>query len=179
VKKYVAKIRKVNPLYAGAVVLLLLVVLGVIVFASGGDDGADQKATTTATSTTKKKSTTRARKKKTKHSKPAPIGTSGTIDEARREGDFAVAQARGTIRSPSAVTVRVSAAPKQRVSVNWQLSCFKSRKVQIGKGQYLAKAPEERHIPLPMSGAETCIFTAGAQLRRHGSGRVKVGVVAG
>lgn len=177
-KTYVAKIKKVNPLYAGAAVILLLVVIVLIVLTSGGNDG-DKTATTAPTTTTKKKHKAHARKKKTKRSKPAPIGTSGTIDEARREGDFAVAQARGTIRSPSAVTIRVSAAPKQRVSVNWQLSCFRSRKVQIGKGQYLAKAPDERHIPLPMSGAETCIFTAGAQLRRHGHGRVKVGVAAG
>jgi hypothetical protein len=177
VKKYVAKIKKVNPLYAGAAVLLIVVIVLVVVITGGNDN--NKTATTAPTTTTKKKKKAPARKKKTKHSKPAPIGTSGTIDEARREGDFAVAQARGTIKSPSAVSVRVSAAPKQRVSVNWQLSCFRSRKVQIGKGQYLALAPDQRHIPLPMSGAETCIFTAGAQLRRHGKGRVKVGVVAG
>jgi hypothetical protein len=178
VKKRLAKIKKVNPLFAVAAVVFLLVVVVLIVITGGGDDG-NKTATTAPTTTTKKKSKSPSKKKKTKPSKQAPIGTSGTIDEARREGDFAVAQARGTIRSPSRVSVRVSAAPKQRVSVNWQLSCFKNRKVQIGKGQYLAKAPNERQIPLPMSGAETCIFTAGAQLRRHGKGRVKVGVVAG
>jgi hypothetical protein len=111
--------------------------------------------------------------------KPAPIGTSGVIDQARRQGDFVVAQARGTIRNPCSVRLRVSAAPKQRVTVDWQLSCFKNRQVRIGKGKYKAKAPDERHITLPMSGAETCIATAGAQLTRRGKGRVKVAVVAG
>jgi hypothetical protein len=177
VKRYVAKIKKVNPLFAVAAVVFLLVVAVLIVVAGGGDDG--KKAASTSTTTTTKKKHKAHKKKKKKHIKQAPIGTSGTIDEARREGDFPVAQARGTIRSPSRVSVRVGASPQQRVTVNWQLSCFKTRKVRIGKGQYKVKSPNERPLPLPMSGAETCIFTVGAQLTRHGTGRVKVGVVAG
>jgi hypothetical protein len=177
VQKYLRKIKQVNPLYAGAAVMILIVVV-LIVVTSGGNDNK-KTATTAPTTTQKKKSATTKPRKRRKPPKQAPIGTSGVIDEARRRGDFVVAQARGTIRTPTAVRLRVSAVPKQRVTVDWQLSCFKNRQVQVGKGQYRAKTPDERQIKLPMSGAETCIATAGAQLTRHGGGRVKIAVVAG
>jgi hypothetical protein len=177
VKKYVRKMKKVNPLYAGAAVLMLIVVVLIIVTSGGGDD--DDKATVTEAPTSTKQKSDLKLPKKTKRSKQAPIGTTGVIDEARREGDFVVAQARATVRTPSGVRLRISAAPKQRVTVDWQLSCFKNRQVKIGKGKYKAKAPDERSIQLPMSGAESCIATAGAQLTRHGKGRVKIAVVGG
>jgi hypothetical protein len=177
VQKYLRKIKQVNPLYAGAAVMVLIVIV-LIVVTSGGNDNK-KTATNPPTTTQKKKPVAPKHPKRRKRIKQAPIGTTGVIDEARRTGDFVVAQARGTIRNPTLVRLRVSAAPKQRVTVDWQLSCFKNRQVQVGKGQYKAKAPDERQIKLPMSGAETCIATAGAQLTRHGGGRVKIGVVAG
>jgi hypothetical protein len=94
-------------------------------------------------------------------------------------GPFVVAQARGTIRNPGLVRLRVNASPRQRVTVDWQLSCFRKRQVKVGRGRYRAKAPSTRAIAVPMAGAETCIATAGAQLTRYGRGRVTVAVVAG
>ncbi|HUR84733.1 MAG TPA: hypothetical protein VMY78_05265 [Solirubrobacteraceae bacterium] len=181
-KQVVRKIKKkINPLYAGAGVLFLIVVVVVVVVAiavSGGDDeGKDDSATSTQTTTRDKAG--KKKKAKGRRVKPAPVGSSGKIDEARREGSFVVAQARGTIKNPGRISLRVSAAPKQNVTVDWQLSCFRARKVQIGKGKYRAKAPDTRALSLPMSGAETCIATAGAQLTKYGNGRVKVAVVAG
>ena len=177
-KKYVSRIRKVNPLYAGAFVMILLVVV-LIVVTSGGDDGNKTATTVTKAPKLKKDKSKLKLPKETKPVKQAPIGSSGVIDQARREGDFVVAQARGTVRNPFRVSLRVSAAPKQRVTVDWQLSCFKNRQVKVGRGKYRAKAPDTRGIQLPMSGAETCIATASAQLTRHGKGRVKVAVIAG
>jgi hypothetical protein len=177
VKDYVRKIKKANPLYFLAAGLILIVLI-VIVVTSGGDDNSEQAHTVTKAPAVKAHKA-KPKRPKGRHVKSAPIGTSGVIDQARREGDFVVAQARGTIKNPFSVRLRVSAAPKQRVTVDWQLSCFKNRQVRIGKGKYKTKAPDERHIALPMSGAETCIATAGAQLTRHGKGRVKVAVVAG
>jgi hypothetical protein len=177
VKEYVRKIKKANPLYFLAAGLILIVLI-VIVVTSGGND-KQQQADTATNAPTIKKHKHKPKLPKGRKVKPAPIGSSGVIDQARREGDFVVAQARGTIRNPFSVRLRVSAAPKQRVTVDWQLSCFKNRQVRSGKGKYKTKAPDERHIALPMSGAETCIATAGAQLTRHGRGRVKVAVVAG
>lgn len=178
VKKYVRKLRKkVKPLYAGVAVLLLIVVVLIIVTSGGGGD--DDNATTTAPTTTAKKNAPKKVKKRTKPVKQAPIGTTGVIDEARRKGDFVVAQARATVKSPTRISLRLSAAPKQTVTVDWQLSCFKNRQVKVGKGKYRVKSPDERAISLPIQGAENCIATAGAQLTRHGGGRVKIAIIGG
>jgi hypothetical protein len=178
VKGIVRKIKKANPLYLGAFGLIVMVVV-LIVLTSGGDDGKKTAQTVTKAPALKKDTSKLKLPKETKPVKQAPIGSSGVIDQARREGDFVVAQARGTVRNPFKVSLRIGAAPKQTVTVDWQLSCFKNRQVRVGKGKYRAKAPDERGIQLPMSGAETCIATASAQLTRHGKGRVKVAVVAG
>jgi hypothetical protein len=178
VEKFVDKVKQVKPLYAGAAVMIVIVI-ALIVITSGG--GGDDKTATQgpSTSTTDKASKAKKTKPKGRRVREAPIGTTGVIDQARREGDFVVAQARGTIKTPIGVRLRMSAAPKQTVSVDWQLSCFKNRQVSVGKGKYRTKSPDERQIPLPMQGAETCIATAGAQLTRHGKGRVKIAVVGG
>ena len=178
-KQVVRRIKKLNPLYAGAAVLILLVVVVLIVVTSGG--GGDDKGNTVtqAQTTTTKSAKKSKRKKKTRPVKQAPVGTTGVIDEARRKGDFVVAQARATVRSPGRISLRLSAAPKQKVSVDWQLSCFKNRQVRVGKGKYRVKSPNERGIPLPVQGAENCIATAGAQLTRGGHGRVKIAIVGG
>ena len=174
-QKYVRMVKE-NPLYAVAGLLIVVVVV-VAFIANGGGEG-DKQAKETPTTTTKKK---RALKpaERGRRVKQAPVGTSGVIDEARREGPFVVAQARGTIRNPGQVRLRVSASPRQKVTVDWQLSCFRNRQVKVGRGRYRTKAPDTRAIAVPMSGAETCIATAGAQLTRYGRGRVKVAVVAG
>ena len=177
-KGIVRKIKKANPLYLGAAGLILIVVV-LIVLTSGGDDNSKTAKTVTKAPPLKKDKSKLKLPKETKPVKQAPIGSFGVIDTARREGDFVVAQARGTIRNPGRVSLRVSAAPKQTVTVDWQLSCFKNRQVRVGKGKYRTKAPDTRSIQVPMVGAETCIATASAQLTRHGKGRVKVAVVAG
>jgi hypothetical protein len=175
VQKYVRTVKE-NPLYAVAGLLIVVVVVVAVIATGGG--GGDKQAKQTPTTTTKKK---RALKpaERPRRVKPPPVGTSGVIDEARREGPFVVAQARGTIRNPGQVRLRVSASPRQKVTVDWQLSCFRNRQVKVGRGRYRTKAPDTRAISVPMSGAETCIATAGAQLTRYGRGRVKVAVVAG
>ena len=178
-KKVVRKLRKkIKPLYAGLAVLLLVVVVLVIVTTGGGGDDNNAKTTGPSTTATKEKAP-KKRKKRTKPVKQAPIGTTGVIDEARRNGDFVVAQARATVKAPIRISLRLSAAPKQRVSVDWQLSCFKNRQVRVGRGKYSVKSPDERAISLPIQGAENCIATAGAQLTRHGGGRVKIAIVGG
>jgi hypothetical protein len=177
VQKYLRKIKKVNPLYWGAAVMILVVIVLIIVTSGGGGD--DKTATTGPSTTSTKPKAASKRKKRRRPPRQAPIGTSGVIDEARRKGDFVVAQARATVRTPSRISLRLSAAPKQTVTVDWQLSCFKNRQVKVGKGKYRVKSPDERAISLPIQGAENCIATAGAQLTRHGGGRVKIAIVAG
>ena len=177
------KVPAVKPLYLGiaAAVLVVLIVVGVFAFGGGGgivgddDDGGSGAARGFAEG-----DRSRLPGAKTRPVKEAPTVRSGKLDEARREGRLAVAQARGTIVSPSRVNIRVSAAPKQTVRVNWQLGCFKERRSRIGTGEYRTRTPDTRGIRLPVQGANSCIVTASAQLTRSDrSGRIKVAVYSG
>ena len=178
-KKFVGKVTSINPLYlaVGAVVVVLLLGGGAILI-FGGDDGTDDPDPTLGFAEGDRSQLPGSRIKV----KPAPVvgGRGGLLDEARREGRLAVAQARGTINDPSVVRIRVSAAPKQTVRVNWQLGCFKNRRAIIGKAEYSTRTPDSRGVSVPVSGAKSCIATATAQLTRSDKiGRIKVAIIAG
>ena len=174
----------IKPLYLGiaALVIVVLIVVGAVLIGGGGsigggggdDDGSD------AARGFAEGDRSRLPGAKTKPVKEAPRVRTGLLDEARREGRLAVAQARGTIVSPSRVRIRVSSAPKQVVWVTWQLGCYKDRRARIGRGRFQAQTPNTRPIELPVQGASSCIATAQAQLTRlESSGRVKVGIISG
>jgi hypothetical protein len=174
-----------NPFagFAVVVVVLLLIGGGVALLFSGGDDKSQ-----TATKTTEKKKEKEDKlldKIKKRKVKPAPVRRSpGTLDVARSAGRLAIAQARGRIKSPRGVSVRVSAAPKQEVTVDYQLSCYKAlgktSQTRVANERFRTKPPSTRSLPLPMTGADECTVTVGAQLTTGGrNGRVKVAVVAG
>jgi hypothetical protein len=179
-KKFVGKVTSIKPLYliiAGVVVVLLLVGGAFLIF-GGGSDSTDEPDPTLGFAEGDPSGLPGARRKVRR----APVvgGSGGLLDEARREGRLAVAQARGTINSPSVVRIRVNAAPKQTVRVNWQLGCFKNRRAIIGRGEYRTRTPDSRGVSVPTSGAKSCIATASAQLTRSDrSGRIKVAIIAG
>jgi hypothetical protein len=179
VKKFARKVKKsITPLYLVPVVLVAgLIVLGIVIF-GGGDEG--KKTTVDAPRGFAEGDASKLPSHRRYHPKMAPVVRTGTLDDARRSGRLAVAQARGTIVSPTRVRIRVSAAPKQVVSVNWQLGCFKGRHAVVGRDSYRTRPPDIRVIKLPMQGAKSCIATASAQLTKpDGIGRIRVAVVAG
>ncbi|MEY2516364.1 MAG: hypothetical protein QOJ89_3722 [bacterium] len=175
-----------NPLYGMAVVVVLVALVGggAILLLAGGDDKNDTAKTTTEKQKEKKKNkgVQAAKKRKVK---PAPVvNGAGTLDVARSVGRLAIAQARGRITRPSGVSVRVSAAPKQTVTVDWNLSCYRAvgkvSTTRVGHGRYRTRPPATKALPLPLQGADECTATVGAQLTKNlGEGRVKVAVVAG
>jgi len=174
----------IKPLYLGiaaAVLVVLIVVVGVVAISGGGGiGGGDDDEGSDAARGFAEGDRSRLPGAKTKPVKEAPTVRVGKLDEARREGRLAVAQARGTIVSPSGVSIRVSAAPKQTVRINWQLGCFKDRRSRVGTGEYRTRTPDTRGIRLPVQGAKSCIVTASAQLTRSDrSGRIKVAVYSG
>jgi hypothetical protein len=186
VKKFVRKIRTsmpaIKPLYLIPVVVVLVLVVVIVIVAGGGGDGDDEGGAGGSNSARGFAEGDRSRLPgaDTKPVPEAPTVRSGKLDEARREGRLAVAQARGTVVAPSRVTIRVSAAPKQTVRVNWQLGCFKDRRSKIGMGEYRTRTPDARAVALPVQGAKSCIATASAQLTRSDrSGRIKVAVYSG
>ena len=101
-----------------------------------------------------------------------------TIDVARASGTHAKATAEGIADRPAAVAVRASAAPKQRVTVTWGLSCPKTDdgKDKGTGGTYVTTPPSVRALTLPKRAIAFCAVRAEAQLR--GSGRVKVTLLA-
>ena len=162
--------------------ILLIGVLGALVLAGGSDDGDDTKTTATQKKRDKDDAPKAGVIKKDKV-KPAPVvNGSGTLDVARKEGRLAIAQARGRIKNPRGISVRVSAAPKQMVTVDYQLSCYKAvhkrHTTKVSTGRYRTRPPSSRGLSLPLSGADECTASIGAQLTR-GSGRIKVAVSAG
>ena len=170
------------PLIGMAVVLVLVGLTAGAFLLFGGDGGDDEEVVVDEPHPTLGlgEGDPRDLPGRKRRQKQAPRVRSGVVDEARRVGRLAVAQSRGTIVEPSAVSIRVSAAPKQTVTVNWQLGCFRDRRARVGRGQYRARPPEVRRVPLPMQGATSCIATASAQLTDPDrEGRVKVAVIAG
>jgi len=101
-----------------------------------------------------------------------------TIAVARASGKHAKATAEGIANRPVAVAVRTSAAPKQRVTVTWGLSCPRTARGKdrgIG-GTYVTTPPNVRALDLPRRAIAFCAVRAEAQ--RKGSGRVKVTLLA-
>ncbi len=175
---------KANPLIAiPAVVLVVLVVGGLALFvALGGDDegGGDDGATTAKESGDSGKTDKEIEKAKKRKVTPAPVVSgAGTLDTARSVGTYAVAQGRGRIKNPSSISVRVSAAPKQEVTVDYQLACYKESGTKIGEDRYRTRPPDTRAIPIPISGAKECTVTVGAQLTSSRPGRIKVAIISG
>ena len=158
--------------------VVVLIVVGIVVLVAGGGGGGDG-GPGGATPPVLTPEDLKERLKGMKF-KPAPRKRRGVVDEARRIGRLVQAQARGTVVDPGRIRVRVSAAPKQRVKVDWQLGCYLNRRAKIGRGKYTVRTPDVRQIQVSIPGAETCIATATAGLTNvDGIGRIKVAVIAG
>jgi len=186
IKKQFAKAKKHPKIAIPVVVIAVLLLGGLVTFAalSGGDgDGgvigsnSDEEKVKPAIDEDDPE-VKKARKRKVV---PAPvISGAGTVDTARSIGRLAVAQGRGLIKNPSNIQVRVSAAPKQEVTVDWQLSCYKRSGTKIASGRYRTRPPDIRSLPLPLSDPVECTATVGAQLTSGGrKSRVKVAVISG
>jgi hypothetical protein len=167
-----------KPLYLIPVAVVAVLIVAAIFIFGGGDDKAKKQADVPLGIAEGDPSQLPGQRRKPP--KQAPVVRTGQLDEARREGRLAVAQARGTILSPTRVRIQVSAAPKQYVTVNWQLGCFKNRRAVVGRDTYRTRPPDTREIKLPTQGARSCIATASAQLTKNsGRGRIRVAVIAG
>jgi hypothetical protein len=188
VKKLKKQFKQVtdHPLIAGGALLAIALFVGVLaaLVLTGNDNGGGGTAKTSTQKHRGSKKDRGVEAAKKRKVKPAPIARGpGTVDTARSIGEFALAQGRGLIKNPSQISVRVSAAPKQTVTVDWQLSCYKAghndTTTKVGHARYRTRPPDIRSLPLPLSGADECTATVGAQLTRAGAGRVKVAVISG
>jgi hypothetical protein len=101
-----------------------------------------------------------------------------TIDVAHASGKHAKATAEGIADHPLAVAVRTSAAPKQRVTVSWGLSCPRTErgKSKGTGGTYVTTPPNVRALKLPKRAIAFCAVRAEGQL--SGRGRVRITLLA-
>jgi hypothetical protein len=80
------------------------------------------------------------------------------VARARATGNNVQAHADAAVRKPDAVAIRVSAAPKQRVTVVWALSCNDGAggNEKTSGGSYSVMTPNIRELKLPGSPRDVC-----------------------
>jgi hypothetical protein len=87
----------------------------------------------------------------------------------RASGDFAVCDASGTAHHPAVIRVHVSATPRQRVQVSWDMTCAKGSGAGGRSGQFTARTPVDHVMRHPYTDPAFCTVAAGAQLSGSGS----------
>jgi hypothetical protein len=150
----------------GLVVVVVLAVVAVKLL--GGDDDSD-----------KPKSAQSEKAKPADNTKDSG-SDSGSVDEPalrtvavkRSEGKDAAVNVGAIMSKPSAVHLRVSSAPKQKVTVNWTLACGTGATAQ---GNYDVTPPDTRELKLPKKSPRTCVASASSQI--NGQGRVKLAIM--
>jgi hypothetical protein len=146
---------KIKVLIAVVVVVVLVVVA--IALLSGGDD---DKGSTSARSA----------------EQGGGGGGSGpslrTISTKRSQGKNATAATSGIIERPREIWLRVSAAPKQGVTGQWNVSCGAGA---TDSDTFTVKPPNLMKLRIPGKTAKSCIAGASAQL--DGTGRLKLSIL--
>lgn len=98
------------------------------------------------------------------------------VDRARAVGDRVQAHAEAAVKQPEALAIRVSAAPKQRVTVVWALSCTKGGDDdKTTGGSYATMTPNIHELDLPDEPRDVCQVEATTKLL---TGRVKTTLLA-
>jgi len=103
--------------------------------------------------------------------------TTKQVDRARAEGNRVKAKAEAAIKKPEAIAIRVSAAPKQRVTVVWALACTNGdgKDEKTVGATYSVMTPNIRELKLPDGPRDVCHVEATSTLL---TGRVKTTLLA-
>lgn len=103
--------------------------------------------------------------------------TTKVVDRARAQGDRVEAKAEAAVKKPAAIAIRVSAAPKQRVTVVWALSCTNGNgdDAKTTGASYTTLTPNIRELKLPDAPRDVCQVEATTKLL---TGRVKTTLLA-
>jgi hypothetical protein len=148
----------------GVVVVVVLAVVAVVLL-TGGDDEKSKSAGD------------KSSKSADKGGSKSGSGSSGepalkTLAVKRSQGKNAAVNVGDIMHKPGAVYLRVSAAPKQKVTVNWTLACGVGATAQ---GDYDATPPDTRELELPKKNPRTCVASASSQI--DGNGRLKLTIL--
>jgi hypothetical protein len=98
-----------------------------------------------------------------------------TIGTGKASGDYAIAQATGSINKPGTIRINVTSSPKQKASVSWTMVCLNGSGAGSKDDQFDAKTPLTRALKKPGgSKAHDCTVSANAQLSEGGTVRIKL-----
>jgi hypothetical protein len=97
-----------------------------------------------------------------------------TIATGKARGDFAIAQATGSIERPRTIRVKVTSRPRQKVSVAWTMVCLVGSGAGSKSGQFTARTTVNRKLRKPSRRAHDCTVSANAQLAEGGSIKIKL-----
>ena len=148
----------------GVIVVVVLAVVAVSLL-TGGDDDDTSAGDKSAKSADKK---VPAGDESAAGDEPALK----TVAVKRSTGKDAAVNVGGIMSKPKAVYLRVSSAPKQKVTVNWTLACGVGATAQ---GDYDVTPPDTRQLKLPKKSPKTCVASASSQI--DGNGRLKLAVM--
>lgn len=95
-----------------------------------------------------------------------------TVSSKRSQGKNATAATSGIIERPKEIWLRVSAAPKQGVTGQWNVSCGAGA---TDSDTFTVKPPHTMKLRIPGKSAKSCIAGASAQLDH--TGRLKLTVL--
>jgi len=150
-------------LVVGVLLVVVLVVVAVSLL-SGGDDDDD----TSGSAKTEQGDGKKGDDDGGSDSEPRLV----TVATNRGKGKYATAAASANMKKPGEIWLRVSAAPKQEVTGQWNVSCGAGN---VDDDTFTVTPPHERKLTIPSKSAASCIAGATAQL--SGSGRVKVTIL--
>jgi hypothetical protein len=137
------------------------------------DEPSSSTSSATSTSTSSEDSGSEPTEEPEADPTEEPKAEAVTFGEGEASGEFAIAQASGTINAPKDVRILVSATPNQKASVTYTLVCSQGAGAGTKSGQFEATTPVDRKLPLAGDDPSDCIVSANAQLQGP-DGEVKV-----
>ena len=96
------------------------------------------------------------------------------IETERAAGDFAAATVVGTVSNPGTIRVRVKTSPRQRVDVQWSMTCVRGSGAGSKSGSFKGRATITRKLRKPMGNPDDCSVAATAQLADSGRLTVQI-----
>jgi hypothetical protein len=155
------------------VVVVVLAVVAIVLLTGGGDDDGGSKSPKDEPSKAEHKPGSDSKSDDDADASAGDEPALRTVAVKRAKGtDASVAVSSPLIRKPGKIFLRASAAPKQKVRVNWTLACG----VGATAGSfYEATPPDTRQLELPKKHPKICIASASTQI--DGNGRVKLSIL--
>lgn len=102
------------------------------------------------------------------------LAVAKTVDSGRSSGDYAIAQASGSVDNPRKIKVFVTTSPRQKADGAWTVVCSNGSGAGSKSGNISGRGKFSRKLKLPMKRPDNCTVAANAQLSEGGRVRVTI-----